>query len=188
MILYHGSNVEITEIDLSLSKQFKDFGRGFYLTSLLDQAEKMARRTAKFYGGSPIVTAFEAPDSLLDTPYLSVEVFEKPTEDWAIFIINNRNRRFEDVSSPLCNSDCKYDIVYGPVGNDDITVLLRQFTRDYVDATEVSIPRQSRGLSFGPRRARYQGGDCRSGSGGRYLRLLKGARPVTRTCCPPPAS
>ncbi len=32
MILYHGSNRLITNIDLSKSKDFKDFGRGFYLT------------------------------------------------------------------------------------------------------------------------------------------------------------
>ena len=32
MILYHGSNQVITKIDLSRSKDFKDFGRGFYLT------------------------------------------------------------------------------------------------------------------------------------------------------------
>lgn len=29
--LYHGSNVEIDEIDLSKSKKGKDFGCGFYL-------------------------------------------------------------------------------------------------------------------------------------------------------------
>ena len=31
MILYHGSNVEIFDIDLSMSKPYKDFGRAFYL-------------------------------------------------------------------------------------------------------------------------------------------------------------
>lgn len=29
--LYHGSNIEIQEINLSLCKPGKDFGRGFYL-------------------------------------------------------------------------------------------------------------------------------------------------------------
>lgn len=35
MILYHGSNQLITKIDLSKSKDFKDFGRGFYLTKVI---------------------------------------------------------------------------------------------------------------------------------------------------------
>ncbi len=30
--LYHGSNVEIEQIDLSKSRPFKDFGRAFYLS------------------------------------------------------------------------------------------------------------------------------------------------------------
>ena len=48
MILYHGSNTEIDAIDLGRCVPYKDFGRGFYLTSMPDQAEKMARRTARF--------------------------------------------------------------------------------------------------------------------------------------------
>ena len=35
-------------------------------------------------------------------------------------VINNRNESFIDLSSPLCNGDNKYDIVYGPVANDDV--------------------------------------------------------------------
>ena len=33
MILYHGSNVEVNEIDLNRSEVGKDFGVGFYLTA-----------------------------------------------------------------------------------------------------------------------------------------------------------
>ena len=33
MILYHGSNTDIAEIDLSVSKVGKDFGCGFYLSA-----------------------------------------------------------------------------------------------------------------------------------------------------------
>lgn len=35
MTLYHGSNVLIDHIDLSMSKPNKDFGKGFYLTDIL---------------------------------------------------------------------------------------------------------------------------------------------------------
>ena len=38
MILYHGSNQPIDNIDLSQGKKFKDFGQGFYTTHLKDQA------------------------------------------------------------------------------------------------------------------------------------------------------
>ena len=44
MILYHGSNQLITRIDLSKSKDFKDFGRGSYLTKDYTRAVAMAQR------------------------------------------------------------------------------------------------------------------------------------------------
>lgn len=54
MILYHGSNQLITKIDLSKSKDFKDFGRGFYLTKDYMRAVAMAQRTTAIIGeGSP---------------------------------------------------------------------------------------------------------------------------------------
>ena len=44
MILYHGTNMAFDAIDLTKSKPNKDFGRGFYLTSLREQAEKYGQR------------------------------------------------------------------------------------------------------------------------------------------------
>ncbi len=46
MILYHGSNLEIMEIDFAKCKPYKDFGKGFYLTSLKTQAIRMAQNKA----------------------------------------------------------------------------------------------------------------------------------------------
>ena len=46
MRLYHGSNVDIKEINLAMCRPYKDFGQGFYLTVLREQAEKMAKRVA----------------------------------------------------------------------------------------------------------------------------------------------
>ena len=43
MKLYHGSNMVIEQIDLSKCKPYKDFGQGFYLTEIKEQAEQMAR-------------------------------------------------------------------------------------------------------------------------------------------------
>ncbi len=120
MILYHGSNVAIDEVDLEICRPFKDFGKGFYLTSLQHQAENMARRTTRIQGtGTPTVTAFELPDNWREAD-LSILHFEEPNQEWAEFIVNNRNRAFGDLSSPLCNRLNQYDIVFGPVANDAI--------------------------------------------------------------------
>ena len=53
MILYHGSNIAIDVIDLSKCRPNKDFGQGFYLTDIKEQAVKMSQHTARIYGGNP---------------------------------------------------------------------------------------------------------------------------------------
>ncbi|SDB26072.1 DUF3990 domain-containing protein [Butyrivibrio sp. INlla16] len=55
MILYHGSNVDIQNISLSACRPYKDFGRGFYLIDIPEQAERMAERVARIYGGEPVL-------------------------------------------------------------------------------------------------------------------------------------
>lgn len=50
MILYHGSNIKINEIDLLKCKPYKDFVRGFYCTTIKKQAEFMAERVTKRQG------------------------------------------------------------------------------------------------------------------------------------------
>ena len=59
MRLYHGTNLSIKEIELNKCRPYKDFGRGFYLTDLKDQAMNMAKRVARIYGGYPIVNVYE---------------------------------------------------------------------------------------------------------------------------------
>ena len=128
MVLYHGSNTDIKVIDLTMCRPYKDFGKGFYLTVLREQAEKMAKRVARLYGGSPVVNVFEIDDDFQVVADLSIKDFGVETsEEWARFIMNNRNRKYRDFSNPECNFDNKYDVVIGPIANDDMAVLFRQF-------------------------------------------------------------
>jgi len=133
VILYHGSNVKVMDIDLSKCRPYKDFGRGFYLTSVREQAEHMARRVARLYGGSSCVSVFEFDEAALTSGDLNTLSFEKPNREWALFVLNNRTRGFKNTGDALCNQDSKYDIVTGPVANDDIAYLLRTFTSGLID-------------------------------------------------------
>ena len=134
MKLYHGSNVEIFKVELEKCMPYKDFGKGFYTTTLKEQAWRMAKRRAVTEGGRPIVTIFEIPDELLSENSLNCRVFsDKPSVEWAVFVKNNRDKKFEDISSPECNLDGKYDVVVGPVADDTIGLLVRQFQRGLID-------------------------------------------------------
>lgn len=134
MILYHGSNVLVNEINLQICKPFRDFGKGFYLTDIRTQAENMAKRTSKIKGGTPVLNLYEIDDDFMSELSLRIKNFSaNPTEEWALFVMNNRDRNFSDLKSPLCNQDNKYDIVHGPVANDAMAVLFQQYEQDFID-------------------------------------------------------
>lgn len=59
----------VNRIDLAKCRPYKDFGKGFYLTELQDQAMRMAKRVARIYGGEPIVTYFEADVDKMLKPF-----------------------------------------------------------------------------------------------------------------------
>jgi len=123
MILYHGSNIEIIKIDINKCKPYKDFGCGFYTTPIKNHAFSMANRTTRiFREGKPCVTEFVFDESL--STLLNIKKFNEPSVEWARFVINNRNNKFTDTNSSESNIDGKYDIVIGPVANDDITALV----------------------------------------------------------------
>ena len=51
LVVYHGSNAKFNRIDLSKSRNKRDFGRGFYMTTLQEQAEQWANVIFDRYGG-----------------------------------------------------------------------------------------------------------------------------------------
>lgn len=124
--LYHGSNVEINQIDLSLSRKGKDFGCGFYLNANKQQAMEMAIRTAnRMKNGSPVISAFEFDEGILSKKELNTKIFEEYSVEWAEFILMNRKN--------LSNSPAhSYDIVIGPIANDTVGVQIRRFIMGYI--------------------------------------------------------
>ena len=63
MKLYHTSNIEIPNPDTIHSREHLDFGRGFYLTSLREQAEKYAQRFLR-KGEDAFLNVYELDDEL----------------------------------------------------------------------------------------------------------------------------
>ena len=89
MKLYHGSNVDIETISLAKSRPNKDFGRAFYLSSNEHQALEMAHFKALTEGGIETVSVFEFSDD----GQLNIKHFDSYSEDWAVFVYNNRDER-----------------------------------------------------------------------------------------------
>ena len=104
------------------------------MTDIKEQAEKMALRVARIYGGNPVVNIFEIDDDFKNVPNIKIKDFgEQTTEEWAKFVMNNRDRTFADIHNVLCNMDNKYDIVIGPVADDNMALLFRQYANEIID-------------------------------------------------------
>ena len=122
MILYHGSNVVIKQIDLSKSKVGKDFGCGFYLTPYEETALRQAQRKTELYkSGEPIVNKYNFDENLLNDAHLSIKKFDSYSSEWADFILLNRQHKEHTSIHP-------YDIVIGPIANDTVGFQIRRFT------------------------------------------------------------
>ena len=112
MIVYHGSYIEIKQIDLSKCEPHRDFGQGFYVTKFKHHAENWAKRKSRFKH-SGFVSEYEFYYSALVTRKCKIKQFEDYNEDWLDFVVLNRNDR-----NPIPAHD--YDIVEGPVADDKV--------------------------------------------------------------------
>jgi len=126
VLLYHGSYIEIKVPDLTYSRHNLDFGRGFYVTGLKEQAEKWAKRRAamanllnNIESHEPIISVYELD---FDKAELSVLSFGGYTEEWLDFVVSNR---WSDERSV----DSEYDVIFGNIANDDVAAVVDDYMR-----------------------------------------------------------
>lgn len=112
MLLYHGSNIIVSEPEIRKTRYAKDFGWGFYTTEIPLQAEQWAYRRAVF-GGKPSVSVFH----YVEDTSLNIKVFDGVTDEWLDFIAACRAGQMHP-----------YDIVKGPMADDEIWDHVRDYT------------------------------------------------------------
>ena len=74
MKVFHGSYTAIENIDFSFCRKRRDFGKGFYVTKIRNQAEYWAIRKGDDNDG--VVTVFEFDQSSFDDEDLKTLRFE----------------------------------------------------------------------------------------------------------------
>ena len=105
MTVFHGSNIDFDTVLLDCAKDRRDFGRGFYTTTIKEQAESWTESMCRRYKtGTAYLYEFE-----FSFAELTVKTFDKISQEWLEFIIENR------IKGGIRHS---YDIVRGPVAND----------------------------------------------------------------------
>lgn len=111
MILYHGSNVIVSQPRLIEQNRFLDFGFGFYTTTNKMQAISFADKVTKRRKFGEKTVSIYTIDEACAFEECSVLYFDTANEAWLDFVSKNRSGNYEGES---------YDFIFGPVANDDI--------------------------------------------------------------------
>ena len=112
MTLYHGSNVQFEQIDLSKAKPGKDFGKGFYVTTNKEQAISWATRNPNKTG---FLYIYELDDNslLIDFTNYKIRVLTTYNKEWADYISLCRYEFFESGDDIVYDrmADSRYQIL-----------------------------------------------------------------------------
>jgi hypothetical protein len=113
MKLYHASSLSVEKPDTINSREFLDFGRGFYLTTIHEQAcfyaQRFLRRNLEAW-----VNVYELTDDLVEWKILTFESYDK---EWLDFVA--KCRRGEPTED--------YDMIVGGIANDKVILTLDLF-------------------------------------------------------------
>jgi len=120
MQVYHGSNTEIFDIDLSKSQSNKDFGKGFYATKIRQHAESWAVNIARRYDKKPLVTEFTFYERAFEESRYNVLRFDDYNEAWLDFVVLNRAPAFT-------TNRHDYDLIEGPIADDKVQNRINDF-------------------------------------------------------------
>ena len=109
MIVYHGSSMIVEHPDILHSYRALDFGKGFYVTTVQEQAERWARRKADLLGsGKAIMNQYRFSNSAAG---FRVKTFSDDLNEWIEFVCDCRDGK---------KSHLDYDVIIGKVANDKV--------------------------------------------------------------------
>jgi len=130
LTLYHGSNCNFSVVDLSKTKDKRDFGKGFYLTPLKVQAMSWAQRFLREgVRGTAAISSFlflPKPDDKLPADAKILE-FDAHNLEWLNFISACRLGQ---------SADSVWDLVIGGVANDKVFDTLQLYFDNLIGAEE----------------------------------------------------
>lgn len=106
MKVYHSSTQRIENPDTFHSRDYLDFGKGFYVTTIEEQAVKYAERFIR-RGLDAWLNVYELSDDVFRFKTLTLKSYD---ESWLDFITSCRTG----------NDRSEYDIITGGIANDKI--------------------------------------------------------------------
>lgn len=129
IILYHGSYIAVPSPLVGLGRKKVDFGQGFYLTNLHEQAKAWAETIAERKGrnAKPIVSAYILDYTSIKNDGFRVKIFDSYNLEWLEYVINcRRGGEMQKL----------YDIVEGGVANDNVIDTVEDYENDIITAEQ----------------------------------------------------
>lgn len=122
--VFHGSVVDIVKPLISLGRPNLDFGQGFYLTDLEDQAKRWAVRIGTRKMANPVINIYQLDIETIrqNYHYLKFDAYDK---NWLDFIVANRKGK-------MLWKD--FDIIEGGVANDNVIDTVEDYLRGRMSA------------------------------------------------------
>ena len=121
-IVYHGTTSLFDNIEVSMGKPYKDFGKGFYATRTYSHAANLAARNKRLalerfgHKCEAYVYTYEMDLEMLSR--FKVKKFKEADMEWMQFVLDNRRSR---------ERTHEYDIVIGPTADDDTSTVLKAY-------------------------------------------------------------
>ena len=125
MMVYHGTDCLFDQIDLSKSIGRRDFGEGFYTTTISSQAENWAR-SKKLRNQSEFAYVYVYEVDIPEDSF-AIKRFEGLTVEWLNMIRDNRK---------LGRIQHNFDIMMGPVANDNTMLTVTRYVQGTYTAEE----------------------------------------------------
>ena len=123
MLIYHGSDVIVENPEIISSNRFLDFGYGFYTTSNKDQAVNWCRRVCYRNNKNTGYVSIYEFDLKEAEENLSIKRFSIiADQNWLDFVVECRKGATHD-----------YDIVIGPVADDNVYQTIRNLETGIYD-------------------------------------------------------
>lgn len=121
--VYHGSVIEVSKPLVALGRPNLDFGQGFYVSDLREQAERWAARISIRRMRKPVLNVYEFDlDAAKRYRYLKFDSYDRA---WLDFIVANRKGKM------LWKG---YDVVEGGVANDNVIDTVEDYIRGRMSA------------------------------------------------------
>ena len=128
-ILYHGSYLQVSQPLAKAGRKNLDFGHGFYLTIIKEQAEAWARIIASRKGRNikPVVSVFQFDEEKAKVDGIRFKVFDAYDIEWLDYVVDCRKGK--DVSND-------FDAVEGGVANDNVIDTVKDYEKGVITAEQ----------------------------------------------------